>query len=56
VTVRLASLFHDIHRLASRYHWAERDILALAWPRRRRYLAIIEAEAAEALFEDLGGG
>lgn len=54
--MRLGGLFQEVHRIAARYHWAERDILALAWRRRQRYLAIIEKESAEAFLEELGAG
>lgn len=37
-------LLREIHTLAREYHWAERDILALARSRRQSYLALIEAE------------
>ncbi|MFA5241083.1 MAG: hypothetical protein WC029_02000 [Sulfuricella sp.] len=35
-------LFADVHRLASRYHWSEAEILALPRWRRQRYLALID--------------
>jgi hypothetical protein len=45
---RLASrqdaLLHDVHRLASRYGWSEAEVLAVPASRRRRYLALIEAQ------------
>jgi hypothetical protein len=35
----------EVHALALHYHWSEHDILALALPRRRRYLELLsEAE------------
>lgn len=40
------ALTEDIHRLASIYHWPERDIADLPAWRRRRYLARIEADVA----------
>ena len=39
---RAEPLFDEIHRLASRYHWTERDILALPRARRQLYLRLIE--------------
>lgn len=54
--MRLPGLYHQIHRIAGRYHWAERDILALSLHRRSRYLAILDAESAASIFDDLGGG
>jgi hypothetical protein len=44
----------DVHRLASVYHWSEADILALPLPRRRRYLARLDADGTEALARELG--
>jgi len=35
-------LLHDIHRLACRYHWSEREILALSPRRRTHYLSLID--------------
>jgi hypothetical protein len=35
-------LLDDVHVLASRYHWSERDILALPVERRREYLSMCE--------------
>jgi hypothetical protein len=35
-------LVHAIHRLASAYHWTERDVLALPPTRRARYLGLVE--------------
>jgi hypothetical protein len=34
--------FHNIHRLASAYHWSEAEILCLSSDRRTRYLTLIE--------------
>lgn len=39
----LDRLLQDVHRLASRYHWSETDILALSRDRRRRYLDLIDS-------------
>lgn len=36
-------LFGEVHRLASHYHWSEREILKLQRPRRQRYLRLIDA-------------
>jgi hypothetical protein len=41
---RSQRVLHDVHRLASRYHWGEGQILALTLARRRAYLRFIEAE------------
>ncbi|WP_437733106.1 hypothetical protein [Sorangium sp. So ce1335] len=49
-------MLHDVHRLASRYHWSEDQILRLPLPRRAAYLAIIEAEEDRRLFEPLEEG
>jgi hypothetical protein len=35
-------LFHEVHLLASTYHWSELEILALPQHRRRRYLKLID--------------
>lgn len=35
-------LFHEVHLLASTYHWSEQEILALPQQRRRRYLELID--------------
>lgn len=40
------ALTEDVHRLASIYHWHERDIADLPAWRRRRYLARIQADVA----------
>jgi hypothetical protein len=37
-------LIETVHRLASRYHWSEAEILALPEWRRDRYLALIDRE------------
>lgn len=39
---RAATLMHEIHALASRYHWSEDDILALPGARREAYLDLCE--------------
>jgi hypothetical protein len=39
---RRAELEHDVHVLATHYHWSEREIVALDAARRRRYLALID--------------
>ncbi|MBL8741651.1 MAG: hypothetical protein JNK04_11175 [Myxococcales bacterium] len=51
--MRRDGLLQDVHRIASRYHWAERDILALSWARRRRYLNLIDSESAASLLDEL---
>lgn len=38
---RASRLLADVHAIASRYHWSERDILALPPSRRLRYLELI---------------
>jgi hypothetical protein len=38
----LDALYEDVHALASRYHWSEREILELPRWRRRLYLELIE--------------
>ena len=45
LAVRQDALLLDVHRLASRYGWTEAEVLAVPATRRRRYLALIEAEA-----------
>lgn len=44
LAARQNALVHDVHRLASRYGWTEAEVLAVSATRRRRYLALIEAE------------
>lgn len=39
-------LLHTIHRIASRYHWSEEQIIALSPGRRRRYIELIGKEDA----------
>ncbi|QSQ22762.1 hypothetical protein JY651_48015 [Pyxidicoccus parkwayensis] len=39
------ALLEEVHTLASRYHWSERDILALPRHRRRKYLRLVERDA-----------
>jgi hypothetical protein len=39
-----ARLLREIHRLASRYHWSESEVLGLSPERRARYLRLIEME------------
>lgn len=53
MSARAGNLVAEIHTLASRYHWTERDILALRLNRRRAYLALIEQEADRALVAGL---
>jgi hypothetical protein len=40
----LALLFEEVHVLASRYHWSEKQILALPRERRRLYLRFIDRD------------
>ncbi|HEV7876481.1 hypothetical protein [Bradyrhizobium sp.] len=55
MSARAGNLVNEVHTLASRYHWAERDILTLRLHRRRAYLALIEQEADRALVAGLLG-
>jgi hypothetical protein len=48
------NLLRDVHLLACRYHWAERDILGLALPRRAAYLGLIEEQRDAALIAGIG--
>lgn len=41
-----SELFDEVHRLASAYHWSERDILDLPRDRRQRYLRLLASETA----------
>lgn len=43
---RQHGLLREVHALASHYGWTEREILAVAAPRRARYLALIEGDGA----------
>ena len=47
-------MLHDVHRLATRYHWAEEAILALPLPRRADYLALIVADEDRGTLAALG--
>jgi hypothetical protein len=49
-------MLHDVHRLASRYHWSEDQILRLPLHRRAAYLDLFEAEDDRHLFDALGEG
>ncbi len=43
-------ILRDVHLLASRYHWSERDVLTLPDPRRRAYCQLCEeTELAEVM-------
>lgn len=42
----VAGLLEDVGRLAARYGWSERDILAMSHVRRQVYLDLIEADPA----------
>jgi hypothetical protein len=55
MSARAGNLIAEIHILAGRYHWAERDILALRLHRRRAYLALMEQEADRALVAGILG-
>ncbi|MEO1226057.1 MAG: hypothetical protein AAFX92_17695 [Pseudomonadota bacterium] len=39
------TLYQEVHRIASIYHWSEGEILALPRQRRQRYLALIARDA-----------
>jgi hypothetical protein len=54
--VRVERLFDEVHRIATHYHWSERDILTLSWRRRGRYLARIDRDWTEAFTSELGDG
>ena len=43
---RQHGLLREVHAIASRYGWTEREILAIAASRRARYLALIEGDDA----------
>lgn len=46
---RATRLLHDVHTLATHYHWSERDILQMPRRRRDRYLELVsESTAARA--------
>jgi hypothetical protein len=38
-------LLEEVHLIASRYHWSERDILGLTESRRRQYIALCRADS-----------
>lgn len=40
------TLYQEVHRIASAYHWSEHGILSLPRSRRQRYLALIARDAA----------
>lgn len=39
---RAAQIYREVHALALAYHWSERDILALSYPRRQMYLTLLD--------------
>lgn len=43
---RASRLIHEVHTLASRYHWSERAILRMPAQRRAQYLELLFAETA----------
>lgn len=51
----VTGLFAEVHRIASHYHWSERDILALTRERRRTYLKLIDADRGLQVSEPLAG-
>ena len=42
ITDAARTIYHDVHLLASRYHWSERDILRMSRRRRRAYVEQVE--------------
>jgi hypothetical protein len=52
---RSRHLLREIHMLARDYHWSERHILALSVPRRRAYLALLDADRDAALYAEAIG-
>lgn len=46
-------LQQEVHRLALAYHWSEAEILAIAPARRRRYLALLDADESGTPFGGL---
>ncbi|MCA9483480.1 MAG: hypothetical protein KC553_07095 [Nitrospina sp.] len=38
-------IFHQVDRLARAYHWSERELLALSFQRRQRYLELVDSQA-----------
>lgn len=41
-------IFEQVHRLARVYHWSERELLALTFARRQRYLALVDLQGGAA--------
>lgn len=37
-------IFHQVDRLARAYHWSERELLALSFNRRQRYLDLVDSQ------------
>jgi hypothetical protein len=48
-SIRLASVFNEVHILALNYHWSEAEILAMNQQRRRRYMELLAATEPEAI-------
>lgn len=46
IEARGKQLYHQVHRLASRYHWAESEILRMTPRKRERYLSFLSEAAA----------
>lgn len=53
MTLRWQRTLRDVHRLASRYHWAEDALFRMTLRRRAAYLALLEAEDDRGLFSAL---
>ncbi|HWM92974.1 MAG TPA: hypothetical protein VN493_19580 [Thermoanaerobaculia bacterium] len=51
----MVRLLREVHELALRYHWSERQILGLALRRRRAYLQLMEEDRDRALARSLAG-
>lgn len=45
---RAAFVYEEVHLLAGRYHWAERDILAMPGARRARYAELVHEQRGQA--------
>ena len=42
-------ILREVHLLASRYHWSEKDVLSLSDPRRRAYCGLVDETGAEGI-------
>lgn len=52
---RAGDVLHEVHQLASAYHWSERDILGLTLRRRLAYRMLLEADADAGMVRGLTG-